>query len=562
MSKVVQALSLLVVSSVGTCGPLAFIHGVSRSAAARMDLDVSRLHSPKSASGSGGSRGHDDSHGRSQSPSGSSLSVPDVVLEAGANPRAARAKSPKKTKRNVDASDFVCMVLSHGNAFAGGVMLATGIVHILVDALALALDAEPSFGSRENALLVPMMFCLLGILIPFALEKSGLVFWLVKHNKCFRSHKVLLHGNDGDDDGIGLGLGLGIGLGIGLVAAGSGGGSGAGFAKSGSTVDEQAPLRQGSSEDAKGDYSSMSRALPDGCTENNAQCRSKCVVPSVASTRLQGRLDFHKAMGSARTTAFAPLVFDAENRVDMLVDAHNNNNAHAHSHDHSHGQSHGHSHDHAHLDDSRHGDTSEHNHSDKGHTGDKGAPGLDLGLGVDTTDTTVSAGRGRGQTGHREQHQHVHQHAEKHSHMNYATFLMFLVLSIHSVTVGFTLGVSGQRPSQRNAFLALLVHKLFESSALGVSAAQNELTTVVSAELLVYNLAAPFGLMAGRSVAQHDGIGAEPEVALLGVAAGSFVYIALVEILGEEFENEEYRVLKFLFFAGGAAIMTALAWSA
>jgi zinc transporter ZupT len=83
------------------------------------------------------------------------------------------------------------------------------------------------------------------------------------------------------------------------------------------------------------------------------------------------------------------------------------------------------------------------------------------------------------------------------------------------------------------------------------------MTTATVLELVIYNFAAPLGILLGSF--SRGGIDRAAEANVMGLASGSFVYISLVEVLSEEFESEEYRIVKFACFAGGVAAMASLA---
>mmetsp|Transcript_15433 Transcript_15433/g.24148 ORF Transcript_15433/g.24148 Transcript_15433/m.24148 type:complete len:425 (+) Transcript_15433:53-1327(+) len=378
---------------------------------------------------------------------------------------------------------IVALGLSLGNALAGGVMLGTGLMHILTEAQGLAV--ENYTGSNQGrALYLPNLCCLIGILIPFFLEKSGLTIYLLQSGSCFTDHYANMHTDDHKD------LNQSV---------------------------ESAPILPRKVEDSalssvsSNTYTKVAHSVDDvghhhhhhhhhRCSKKPKRfssfddsgliCSSKCVVPSVNATRMQGRLDFYRAVGSQSTAKFAPFIYPL-------------------------------------------------------HDEDRGS--------VSSYGSTVEDRLDNGP--------HAHDHPAKHNHMRIATFLMFLVLSIHSMLVGFTIGTLRLEDSpQKSAYLAVVIHKVFESLALGFSASQSPLTTTVKVELSIYNFAAPLGIIVGVFMQSNNGLDPSTEVMTMGLAAGSFTYIALVEVISEEFENEEYRIVKFLAFVLGAVVMSILAF--
>lgn len=45
---------------------------------------------------------------------------------------------------------------------------------------------------------------------------------------------------------------------------------------------------------------------------------------------------------------------------------------------------------------------------------------------------------------------------------------------------------------------------------------------------------------------------------MMGVSAGTFVYIAACEIIVEEFSISQYKQWKFLFYLGGVGVMVSV----
>lgn len=86
---------------------------------------------------------------------------------------------------------FSSVFLPYGNAFAGGVILVTGLVHLLGDAISLCLVVGWDL-RIANAL------CVGGVCVPFLLEKGGLVLWILQHPK-LRSSKSIQESESVDE---------------------------------------------------------------------------------------------------------------------------------------------------------------------------------------------------------------------------------------------------------------------------------------------------------------------------------------------------------------------------
>lgn len=138
--------------------------------------------------------------------------------------------------------------------------------------------------------------------------------------------------------------------------------------------------------------------------------------------------------------------------------------------------------------------------------------------------------------------------------------LLTLVLSIHSIIAGFTLGVQTSVSEVTTIFIAIISHKWTESFALGVSLAKSNVTKKVDIckFLGTYSIMTPLGLVLGAilsyAVTGHGQ--AMTNAVVSGIAAGTFIYIALVDILLKEFDDPSDKYLKFLFCLVGYGLIT------
>lgn len=323
---------------------------------------------------------------------------------------------------------FAAVGMALGNAFAGGVMLAAGLVHMLNEALQ-DYDGNPR---------APLLMCLMGILVPFALEKGGLLFFFIQHS----------------------------------------------YSSSQSSAVSGQPLLNHTNKDLP-DYSGISQGSED--PSESSVHKQTCIMPSLSSTHLQIRLDFLR---------------EASNQSLDLVD---------------------------------HAATvipKSHNHHEM-------------------------------LTNNDELFEDTHEQAFKdvrHTHFSVSWFLLTLILVCHSLLAGFTLGV--EPPDATPAlFMALMLHKVFESVAMGVASThqQDSSPWVKKVQFLTYCLAAPLGVAIGHVFSESaDAPLPRTRALITAVTSGSFLYISLVEITQEEFMDEQNRVKKFVCFSLGAIAMVHL----
>jgi zinc transporter ZupT len=103
-----------------------------------------------------------------------------------------------------------------------------------------------------------------------------------------------------------------------------------------------------------------------------------------------------------------------------------------------------------------------------------------------------------------------------------------VVLSIHSIFAGVTLGLATPGASYSfDAFIALLLHKLFEAIALGVTVSRDAISGTVIANVVVYALCSPLGILLGALLASYSDNGNRvfSEALIVSITSGSFLYM-------------------------------------
>jgi len=300
-----------------------------------------------------------------------------------------------------------------------------------------------------------LIMCLVGVLIPFAFEKGGLILFIIQHS----SRKT-----PGDSSSI---------AGHGILA-----------------VSEESPDYESTNTTSRKGLPRVSSKLSsrhshgtDDSDESRVP-RSSCVMPAMVSTHLQVRLDFLREASNQS--------LDIVDHATTVVPKSTHHNEMLTEEDELFGDTHG------------------------------------------------EARRGT-----------------RHTHFSVSWMLLTVILVFHSVLAGFTLGV--QSPSGTPAlFVALLLHKVFESVAMGVASTQaaNASSFVRQTQFLTYCLAAPIGIALGRAFSESSDTPTPATRALItALTSGSFIYISLVEIIQEEFMDEKHRVQKFVAFVTGSILM-------
>lgn len=147
---------------------------------------------------------------------------------------------------------------------------------------------------------------------------------------------------------------------------------------------------------------------------------------------------------------------------------------------------------------------------------------------------------------------HDHGDAHRHRSVGYATLLG---VTVHALTAGFGLGAVVGDGTRFDVFLlAMLGHKGFEAFSL---------TTVfqladfprrrIIALMIAFSLVTPIGMLAAAEITGSLG---ESGIAIAtAIAAGTFLYVCLSELLPEVFHHREDALAKILLLTTGVVLM-------
>lgn len=145
---------------------------------------------------------------------------------------------------------------------------------------------------------------------------------------------------------------------------------------------------------------------------------------------------------------------------------------------------------------------------------------------------------------------------------NIYPYMLTFILSIHSIIAGFALGTEDTIGLSIVTFIALISHKWSAAFALGVSLIKGNIKkTTIKKILFLFSFATPIGIVLGTGLsAILTGKSEEITEGIFdAVAAGTFLYIAIISILNKKFKSGEDRTLKFLFSSMGLGLMAVLA---
>ncbi len=145
---------------------------------------------------------------------------------------------------------------------------------------------------------------------------------------------------------------------------------------------------------------------------------------------------------------------------------------------------------------------------------------------------------------------------------DFAPYMLVIILSVHSIIAGISLGAETSLSDTIIIFIAIIAHKGSAAFALGVSMARAQFPAAKLRKIIaLFSLSTPLGILLGSVISQW--LTGQSVVIFEGVfdslAAGTFIYVATFEIIAEEFENRENRWGKFGLLFIGAAFMAMLA---
>jgi zinc transporter 1/2/3 len=144
-------------------------------------------------------------------------------------------------------------------------------------------------------------------------------------------------------------------------------------------------------------------------------------------------------------------------------------------------------------------------------------------------------------------------------------YILALVLSVHSLIAGAALGTEQTTTGMLVIFIAILAHKGSAAFALGVSMFRGGVPRArIPRTIAVFASMTPIGIILGAilsaSLTGHAALLTEGIFDAL--AAGTFIYVAILDVIGEEFSLPGDRLAKFLLAASGAAVMALIGvWS-
>ncbi|MBN1924575.1 MAG: ZIP family metal transporter [Prolixibacteraceae bacterium] len=148
------------------------------------------------------------------------------------------------------------------------------------------------------------------------------------------------------------------------------------------------------------------------------------------------------------------------------------------------------------------------------------------------------------------------------SSKNKFPLILLIVLSIHSIIAGMSLGLETTILSGTVIFIAIIAHKGSASFALGVNLVNDNINKkLIIKTILFFSIMTPVGIVIGTVLDNIESSSTSLwfEAIFDSLAAGTFLYIAVLEIINDVFANGKFRYQKFGFLLIGFLLMAFIA---
>ncbi|MEE6491738.1 hypothetical protein FKM82_016351, partial [Ascaphus truei] len=153
-----------------------------------------------------------------------------------------------------------------------------------------------------------------------------------------------------------------------------------------------------------------------------------------------------------------------------------------------------------------------------------------------------------------------HVHVDLNAHSAVRSVALVLSLSLHSVFEGLAVGLQQDSGKVLEICLALLLHKCLIAFSLTLKLGQSRLRVrAVLAGVLLFSLMSPVGIGLGMALTQNgDTVHQLAWCVLDGLATGTFVYVAFLEILPHELSSAEPRIPKVIVLLCGFSVIAGV----
>lgn len=140
----------------------------------------------------------------------------------------------------------------------------------------------------------------------------------------------------------------------------------------------------------------------------------------------------------------------------------------------------------------------------------------------------------------------------------YTAILLTLSLCLHSILEGLALGTEEDIEGSINIAVAILAHKGLAAYALGACVIDSKVTTQMFWLILTtFSVASPIGVMVGYAISEYSD--SVTSSCLSALASGTFLYVALMEVIPNELKTKAYKLEKLASLMLGFGLMSMIA---
>jgi len=135
--------------------------------------------------------------------------------------------------------------------------------------------------------------------------------------------------------------------------------------------------------------------------------------------------------------------------------------------------------------------------------------------------------------------------------------ILLIILSVHSVLAGTAMGLESSLFSTIIVFVAIIAHKFFAAFALGISMQDSNVTgSTFQRRMITFSLMTPLGIVVGAVLSQilESNAALTIEAVFGAVAAGTFIYVAVLEIIDDVFATPKGNPLDFVYARIGLSV--------
>ena len=149
-------------------------------------------------------------------------------------------------------------------------------------------------------------------------------------------------------------------------------------------------------------------------------------------------------------------------------------------------------------------------------------------------------------------------HEEKAIVPFYTAILLTLSLCLHSILEGLALGTDDDIESSINIAVAILAHKGMAAYALGACVIDSNVSKQMFWSILgTFSMASPIGVMIGYAISEYSD--SVTSSALSALASGTFLYVAMMEVIPNELKSKKHKLEKLAALLLGFGLMSMIA---